>query len=99
MNPCSPSNASCVNPAYILAGGSFTPGGGGASDPALDGTTHLCTSPTGKPYVNAPGGVTIYLGPDSGGNYGNIQVSTCVSIAAPATGSTAGIAFGRMEER
>ena len=80
---------------YILAGTSFKPGGGSSTDPVLNTSTDLCTSSTGKTYVNAPGGVTIYFGPNpnNSSQYGNIQVSTCVSITAPATGSTAGIAF------
>jgi Putative Flp pilus-assembly TadE/G-like len=50
-----------LNPGvYVLAGGSFDDGGGSSSDPVL--TNGLCTSPDGKPYVNASG-VTVYLGP------------------------------------
>jgi hypothetical protein len=48
------------------------------------------------PYVNASG-VTIYLGPPEangqGNQYGSINVSSCLSISAPTTGPTAGMAF------
>lgn len=74
---------------YILSGGGFDVGGGGSGDPYLSGG--LCTSPTGKNYVNATGGVTIYLGPGTSNNA--IQVSSCIAITAPTTGNTAGIAF------
>ncbi len=83
-----------VAPVYVLAGGSFDDGGGSSSDPVL--TNGVCTSPDGKAYVNASG-VTIYLGPPEangqGNQYGSINVSSCLSISAPTTGPTAGMAF------
>ncbi len=79
---------------YILAGGSFDDQGGSSSDPVL--TNGVCSSPDGKPYVNASG-VTVYLGPPEAAgqssSYGDINVSSCLSISAPTTGSTAGLAF------
>jgi hypothetical protein len=64
--------------------------GGSSNDPTLSGG--VCTSSSGKPYVNATGGVTVYLGGNSG-SYGNISVSSCLSITAPTSGNTEGIAF------
>jgi hypothetical protein len=78
---------------YIMKGVNFDPGGGGGT---LSGG--VCTGPINQHYVNAPGGVTVYLT----GN-GKISVSTCLSITAPTaaqvanfpagSGNTAGIAF------
>ncbi len=79
---------------YVLAGGSFIDQGGSPSDPVL--TKGSCSSPDGKAYVNASG-VTVYLGPPEangqGNQYGSINVSSCLSISAPTTGPTAGMAF------
>lgn len=70
---------------YIIKGGSFKVQGGQGT---LAGG--VCTG-AGK-YVNATGGVTIYLVPN-GSNTGTIVVSACLAITAPSSGNTAGMAF------
>ena len=70
---------------YIVKG-TFNVGGGSSSDPTL--VSGACQSPTNKAYVNGTG-VTIYL---TGGN-NPINVSSCLSLTAPTTGNTAGMAI------
>jgi hypothetical protein len=76
---------------YILTGNnsSLQVQGGSSSDPTL--SNGQCTTSTNKAYVNATGGVTIYLA--SGTQNNGIQVSSCLAITAPTSGNTAGIAF------
>ena len=69
---------------YIIYGGSFKDQGGGGT---LSGG--VCTG--SGAWINASG-VTIYL-VANGGTTGNIAVSACLSITAPTTGNTAGMAF------
>jgi Flp pilus assembly protein TadG len=90
-NGLSVSGPLTMNPGVYIVLGNFQVQGGSSGDPYLSGG--ICVSPTGKPYANATGGVTVYMGADVNGNFGTITVSSCMAITAPTTGNTAGIAF------
>ncbi len=75
-----------LSPGVYIVEGDFKVQGGSSGDPVLSGG--VCSSPTGKPYVNATN-ATIYI---TGGNY-DMADSSCLSITAPTTGNTAGMAI------
>ena len=70
---------------YIIKGGDFAVTTGGST---VSGG--VCSGSGG--YVNATGGVTIYMVPN-GALTGTFDVKGCLSITAPTTGNTAGIAI------
>ena len=71
---------------YIIKGGNLSIASGSTSL----SSSGVCSGSGG--YINAPGGVTIYMVP-SGSTYGTFDVKGCLSITAPNTGNTAGMAI------
>ncbi len=71
---------------YIINGGNLSIGSGSTSL----SSGGVCSGSGG--YINAPGGVTIYMVPN-GATTGTFDIKGCISITAPTTGNTAGMAI------